>query len=291
MFAYDSRIFNHQLTFKSWCVNIAREYRYPIFLAIFFSGLALAWLVNGSVDSSLPIPLAIGSSADAFKNNRARKNVIVAGGLILVCITLLSCVSSFMIYREGFADTPWFVQQSLSLFAVIVVEGAFIWLVYGFTRAFASFSERLISLCGMGFLVLVMLTNIITHFMMVKKLALAPFQEAWLSWGAVSVFIAVLIFVLLITLSDPVTRLIRLELRYLGKQQETILQAKSDGLDSEHIQLAMIERAELESRELAERIIGEGRSLRNSSSASLHHRLPQASFDQRPGQGKRRGKA
>ena len=205
------------------------------------------------------------SVQDAFKHNRARKNVIVAGGLILVCITLLSCVSSFMIYREGFGDTPWFVQQSLSLFAVIVVEGAFIWLIYGFTRAFSSFSERIISLTGMAFLVCVMLTNIITHFMMVKKLALTPFQDAWLSWGAVSVFIAVLIFVLLITLSDPVTRLIRLEMRYLGKQQETILHAKADGLDSEHIQIAMIERAELEARELAERIIGDGRQLTSSS--------------------------
>lgn len=227
------------------------------------------------------------SVQDAFKHNRARRNVIVAGGLILVCITLLSCVSSFMIYREGFADTPWFVQQSLSLFAVMVVEGAFIWLVYGFTRAFSSFSERIISLTGMGFLVCVMLTNIITHFMMVKHLPLAPFQEAWLSWGAVSVFIAVLIFVLLITLSDPVTRLIRLEMRYLGKQQETILHAKSDGLDSEHIQVAMIERAELEARELAERIIGEGRQLSNGASASLYNRQLQSNFEKRPARKKR----
>lgn len=198
---------------------------------------------------------------DAFKQNRARKNVIVAGGLILVCITLLSCVSSFMIYREGFGDTPWFVQQSLSLFAVIVVEGAFIWLVYGFTRAFSSFSERVISLLGMGFLVCVMLTNIITHFMMVKHLPLSPFQEAWLAWGAVSVFIAVLIFVLLITLSDPVTRLIRLEMRYLGKQQETILHAKSDGLDSEKIKLAMSERAEMEADGLVDRILGNAKPI------------------------------
>ncbi len=217
------------------------------------------------------------SVQDAFKHNRARQNVIVAGGLILVCITLLSCVSSFMIYREGFGDTPWFVQQSLSLFAVIVVEGAFIWLVYGFTRAFSSFSERMISMTGMAFLVCVMLTNIITHFMMVKKLSLSPFQEAWLSWGAVSVFIAVLVFVLLITLSDPVTRLIRLEMRYLGKQQETILHAKSDGLDSEHIQIAMIERAELEAKELAERIIGEGRQLPRGASTRLYQQ-PQRGY-------------
>lgn len=207
------------------------------------------------------------SAKDAFKNNQARRNVIIGGSLILVCITLLSCVSSFMIYREGFADTPFFVQQSLSFFAVIVVEGAFIWLVYGFTRAFSSFSERLISLAGMAFLVCVMLTNIVTHFMMVRKTTLAPFQEAWLNWGAVSVFIAVLIFVLLITLADPITRLLRLELRYEGKRKETVIQAKSAGLDSDRVMEAMIARAEIEAEELAEQIIGNSRP--QSGSANL----------------------
>lgn len=218
------------------------------------------------------------NTQDTFKGNRARQNVIVAGGLILVCITLLSCVSSFMIYREGFADTPWFVQQSLSLFAVIVVEGAFVWLVYGFTRAFSSFSERVISIVGMAFLVCVMLTNIITHFMMVKKLPLSPFQDAWLSWGAVSVFIAVLIVVLLITLADPVSRLIRLEMRYLGKQQESILHAKTDSLNSEHIQLAMLERAELEAREMAAHIVGGERISPRASAVRLQSPTTQAAL-------------
>lgn len=218
------------------------------------------------------------SVQDAFKHNQARRNVIIGGGLILVCITLLSCVSSFMIYREGFADTPWFIQQTLSLFAVVVVEGAFIWLVYGFTRAFSSFSERLISLAGMAFLVCVMLTNIITHFQMVKNIPLAPLQQGWLAWGAVSVFIAVLIFVLLITLADPVTRLIRLELRYLGKQQETILQAKTDSLDGEQVQVAMRERAEIEAEELAEQIVGSGRqSLPRGGSTRLYQQ-PQRGY-------------
>lgn len=232
-----------------------------LFAASILTAAAIHWLNYGPGSLPFSISFLIGMSSvqDAFKHNRARQNVIVAGGLILVCITLLSCVSSFMIYREGFGDTPWFVQQSLSLFAVIVVEGAFIWLVYGFTRAFASFSERIIAMVGMAFLVCVMLTNIVTHFMMVKKLPLTPFQDAWLAWGAVSVFIAVLIFVLLITLSDPVTRLIRLEMRYLGKQQETVLQAKTEGLNSDQVQIAMLERAELEASELAERIIGESK--------------------------------
>jgi|SRR5262245_13224968 len=193
---------------------------------------------------------------NAFKHSQARKNVIYGGAVILICITALSCVSSFVIYTGGFADLAWIFQVALSLFAVIVVEGAFIWLVYGFTRAFSSAIERLICLLGMGFLVIVMLINLITHFMMVKNIPLSPFQQEWISWGAVTVFIAVLLIVLLITLADPVIRLIRLELRYVGKQQEKILQAKTEGLDSEKIQQAMAERADYEAGKLAEQIIG-----------------------------------
>lgn len=192
-----------------------------------------------------------------IKHQAARQNVIVGGGLLLVCITLLSMVSSFMIYREGFTDTPFLVQSILSLFAVMVVEGAFIWLVYGFTRAFSSLLERLFALAGMVFLVGVMLANIVTHFMMVKHLALSGFQQAWLSWGAVSVFIATLIFVLLITLADPISRLVRLELRAHGKQQETIIRAKMASLDSERVEQAMITRATSEAEKLANWIEGE----------------------------------
>jgi hypothetical protein len=196
------------------------------------------------------------SVQDAFKYNRARKNVIIGGAVILICLTALSCVSSFMIYRGGFADLPFIFQQALALFAVVVVEGAFVWLVYGFTRAFTSGLERLVSLAGMGFLVVVMLINLVTHFMMVKSIELHPFQIEWIDWGAVTVFIAVLLIVLFITLADPVIRLIRLELRYLGKQQETILAAKSDALESDKIRSAMAERADYEADRLADQIIG-----------------------------------
>ena len=198
---------------------------------------------------------------DAFKHNRARKHVIAGGAVILICITLLSCVSSFMIYREGFADMPGVFQHALALFAVVVVEGAFVWLVYGFTRAFSSLLERAISFGGMIFLVSVMLINIVTHFMMVKAIGLHPFQQAWLSWGAVTVFVAVLLIVLAITLADPVIRLIRLELRYMGRQQEIILEAKTEGLESERIHAAMADRAEWEAGQLAARIMGNTRNL------------------------------
>ena len=130
------------------------------------------------------------------------------------------------------------------------------WLVYGFTRAFSSGMERLVSLAGMGFLVVVMLINLVTHFMMVKGIELHPFQMEWIDWGAVTVFIAVLLIVLFITLADPVIRLIRLELRYLGKQQEKILEAKTEGLESDKIRAAMAERADFEADRLADQIIG-----------------------------------
>jgi MFS family permease len=199
---------------------------------------------------------------DAFKHNRARKNVILGGGIILICITILSCVSSFMIYWDGFADFNYYAQFVLTLFAVIVVEGAFIWLVYGFTRAFSSGIERLICMCGMSFYVIVMFINMVTHFMMVKRIPLQPFQEAWISWGAISVFIITLAIVLFITLADPVIRLIRLELRYLGLQQEKILEAKTDSLESERILEAMAGRAEWEADQLANKIMGEANQRR-----------------------------
>lgn len=195
---------------------------------------------------------------NSMRHNRARKNVIIGGAIILVCITLLSCVSSFMIYREGFADMGPRFQILLALFAVVVVEGAFIWLVYGFTRAFSSFLERAISFAAMWALAIVMLINIVTHFMMVKGIPLNEFQQSWLAWGAVAIFIGVLVIVLAITLADPIIRLIRLELRYEGRQQETIIEAKNAGLESDMIRTAMAGRAELEAELLANKILGNG---------------------------------
>lgn len=167
----------------------------------------------------------------AFKYTKAQRNVIVGGAVILVCITVLSSVSSFMIYREGFADFPFLFQQALALFAVVVVEGAFIWLLYGFTRAFSSAMERLISFVGMAFLVAVMLTNLVTHFMVVKRVPLAPFQQSWIDWGAVTVFVVVLLTTLLVTLADPVIRLMRLQLRLLGLQREREIERQAEQLE------------------------------------------------------------
>lgn len=201
------------------------------------------------------------SVQDAFKANRAKKNVLMAAGLILTCVTLLSCVSSFQIYSEGFKNLPWFAQQGAALFAVIVVEGTFIWLLYGFTKAFSSMIERVGCLAGMVFIVAVMTANIITHFMMVKGMPLNSFQEAWISWGAVSVFIVVLVLVLVITMADPAATLTRQDLRIQGKQQRTVLTARESAIESDQVNAAMQEREEWESEQLASQIVGTARQI------------------------------
>lgn len=213
---------------------------------------------EGLIARILPVHAAIfkkGNYMNNIQHSRIRKNIVYGGAGILLCITLLSCVSSFIIYRSGFVDIPHPFDKLLALFAVIVVEGAFVWLVFGFTRAFSSAMERVIALGGMLFLCAVMLINLVTHFMIVKGVALNGFQEEWIQWGAVTVFIAVLLIVLCITLADPVVRLTRLELRYLGKEQETVISAKTASLDSSKLQDAITRRADWETDQLATRIL------------------------------------
>jgi hypothetical protein len=194
---------------------------------------------------------------NSFKHAENRRRTIIGAAIIMLGITMLSCVSSFTIYRQGFADFPAWAQNSLGLVAVVVVEGCFAWLLHGYRASFSSWLERLIALIGVGFIVGVMLLNIATHFMQAKHVPLADFQQQWVDYGAVGTFIAVLLLVLAITLADPVVRLVRLELRYAGRQQETILRAKTDALKSDRILEAMANRASFEAAELAELIEGE----------------------------------
>jgi len=220
------------------------------------------------------------SVQDAFKHNRARQNVIVGGGLILTCITLLSSVSTFQIYKEGFTDLTWTAQVGLALFASLVIEGAFIWALYGFTRAFSSWGERIFALIMMAFLVFVMATNIVTHFMIVKRVTLSPFQDAWVSWGATVVFIAVLVMVLLITLAEPVSKLVRQELVIAGQQHQAILDSKGAAVNSQPVQDAMHYLAAQEAEEMAQRIRNGGFLL---GPGTTRHPEPAASTRIQPG--------
>jgi len=194
---------------------------------------------------------------NTYKHSENRRRTVIGAHLIIIGITMLSCVSSFTIYIQGFADFPAWVQNSLGLVAVVVVEGCFAWLLFSYRSSFSSWLERMIALGGIAFVVSVMLLNITTHFMQAKHVPLANFQQSWVGYGAVFTFIAVLVLVLTLTLADPVVRLVRLELRYAGRQAETILRAKTNALRSDRILEAMANRANSEAIELAELIEGE----------------------------------
>jgi MFS family permease len=199
---------------------------------------------------------------NSYKHEQNRRRTIIGGAVIMAAITVLSCVSSFTIYREGFSDFPAWIQNAFGFVAVLVVEGCFAWLLFSYRNTFSTHLERLLSLIGIGAVLGVMLLNIACHFMLVKGVPLADFQQSWLDFGAVISLVGVLVLVLVITLADPVVRLVRLELRYTGRQKETILRAKTDALRSDRILEAMANRATTEAAELAELIEGEANQKR-----------------------------
>jgi hypothetical protein len=180
------------------------------------------------------------------------------GAMILLCaLTLLSCVSSFVIYRNGFADLPRQFQTALALCCVVAVEGCFAWLLYGFATSFSSAVERGVSMAGIVFLFGTMAVNIVTHYQMAKRIELNEFQRGWIEWGGVAVVVAVLAIVLVIEMGNPESRLRRLEMRVSGMQREAVLAAKRAALDEETVIEAMEERARREAAALARRITGE----------------------------------
>lgn len=197
--------------------------------------------------------------------NRQRQPAVIGGMIILIAITLLSGVSSFIIYRESFRDLPRLLEVVLAFAACLTVEGAFVWLLYGYANSFCSTVERVGAIAGMIFLVAAMMINLITHSMLVKKLALHPFQDAWLAWGAIAVFMGTLVLALLIRLGDPESRLRRLNLRVNGMEQEAVIVARQAALESEQVQAAIEKRITIEAERIAAQIVGQQQQSLNGS--------------------------
>jgi hypothetical protein len=185
------------------------------------------------------------------------RKTAVGAMILLGALTLLSCVSSFVIYKSGFADLPPRFQTALALCCVVAVEGCFAWLVYGFATSFSSGVERGVSVAGIVFLFSTMAVNIVTHYQMARRIALNEFQQGWIEWGGVAVVVAVLAIVLVIEMGNPESRLRRLELRVSGMQREAVLVAKRAALEEETVIEAMEERARREAAALARQITGE----------------------------------
>ena len=237
----------------------------------------IAAVIGGPVTTTAPPSLATASVGDVFKNNRARKNVIVGASILLGSMMLLSIVSSFAIFIEGFRDLPTGFQYIITGACVLLIEGALCWLLYGFSKVFSTSAEKILALLGILFLLFVMTINIITHFMRVKGLPLSDFQNGWLSWGAPVSFIVVFVLVVLLNLLEPVARLLRQENKVMGKQQETLLQARDEALDSDRVKQALVVAAKIEADNLAEQIIEMARERAALSDGSRSYYSQQSS--------------
>lgn len=138
-------------------------------------------------------------------NVQRRKTVIIVGAAILAVLLMLGSAASFVVYEEGYAVFPAAIRLSLSSFGVVVSLGAFIWLVYGYTRAFSSGLTRFICLFGITALTVADCANLVTSFMLFTRIPLTPFQEEiWLPHASHFVFLALTVIVLLVSSADTI---------------------------------------------------------------------------------------
>jgi len=188
-----------------------------------------------------------------YQHQRARRITSLGAHVIILAVALLSCASSFKIFRESFADYPE-LQDLLGVFALLALEGFFLWNLYGFRRSFSTGVERGLSLLGITFALAVMLCNLATHSMQTRGLNLADWQQDWVGYGAVVTLVAILVVTLLISLADPVARKVRLELEYHGRRHEALLDARKAALRSDEFVAAAAEMASAEAAELVAQI-------------------------------------
>jgi hypothetical protein len=169
-----------------------------------------------------------------FKHDQARKSFQIFAALIVGCLTLVSLVASYSIYKESFRDWP---ESMSSLFAFLITVGieiAFIVLVRAMLRALIG-SEIGVAGCGAVMLLGTMATNMITHHALVKGIPLNDFQRAWIDWIGITIpFATIALFVLLSWIS-PEAKERRQERRmaFLGK--ERALNYKEEYLNSEEL--------------------------------------------------------
>ena len=191
------------------------------------------------------------------RSKKAIKKTRIGGVLLLLAFTALSAISSFLIYKKGFQDLAPDQANIGAALWVLIQEGFFGWLLYGFKKAFTANVERFTAVVGMGFAGGAMIMNVWTHFFIASGRTMYSFQTFWLDWGSFAVFAGGLVIVLVITLGDPFEQLCRAMLKQVGREQQVKVDAKMDALDSGTVAQAASVLARRESRRLARQLTGE----------------------------------
>jgi hypothetical protein len=197
-------------------------------------------------------------SGNFDKSALARRNVRTIGAVILGCATLLSVASSYKLTVDAWKDTGDALAKVLGFINVLTIEGVFLWLIFGFKKAFSSALEKTLAMTGILFYGSVMGANILIHYRIVKHYELNDFEQAWMSWGIAVVILATIALATGLSMADPDSRALRQSLKVRGKESDMIWQAREMMLDSDFVARAVESRAELDAHDFVGRLLGSG---------------------------------
>ena len=203
------------------------------------------------------------------KSALARRNVRTIGAVILGCATLLSVASSYKLTVDAWKDTGETLAKVLGFINVLTIEGVFLWLIFGFKKAFSSALEKTLAMIGILFYGSVMGANILIHYRIVKHYDLNDFEQAWMSWGIAVVILATIALATGLSMADPDSRALRQSLKVRGKESDMIWQAREMMLDSDFVARAVESRAELDANDFVGRLLGTGGGDYSDGSANL----------------------
>ncbi len=203
------------------------------------------------------------------KTALARRNVRTIGAVILGCATLLSVASSYKLTVDAWKDTGDALAKVLGFINVLTIEGVFLWLIFGFKKAFSSALEKTLAIGGILFYGSVMGANILIHYRIVKHYDLNDFEQAWMSWGIAVVILATIALATGLSMADPDSRALRQSLKVRGKESDMIWQAREMMLDSDFVSQAVESRAEMDAHDFVGRLLGSGSGNYSEGSANL----------------------
>lgn len=228
-------------------------------------------------------------SQETFKQNLARKNVVVAAGFILMCLTIVSLVASFMIYKESFRDCWPLLANLFALLVTVGVEVAFLVLVHGMSKAYMG-KEMFVAVGGAILLLVVMTANFVVHSHVARAQPLTEFETFWKDYiGLIIPFVTIGMFVVLGFISPEAAERRQLRrMHFIGR--ERALNYKEDYLSSPELDAELATMRPMIGREVRGYIAS---TLPNSAQGSddsfgsqgarLVGPTPQAAFRRRPG--------
>lgn len=148
-------------------------------------------------------------------------------------IVITGTVSSFFVFRRNFDDMPAPLAIGLGATASIMALVSFFWFTFASFKDFTSRTEKAIAYLAAYLIFLMMVLNALTQGMILQGYELTVLQSFWLQWGADILFVTVLLFVLLLTLNDPIIRLAKLEMAYYRINRHRVWMPFSAAIDAD----------------------------------------------------------